>query len=379
MSVRLLICILSLPLVALSFMASADEISCPAPGGGLEQVIRTLDPQCIDLQVGDNKFINFSGQESPTLVRHRYELKRVTSKEYQVIIPITLVHNNQAKIKALYEKIDKCLSLVNPYFLGPDSQKLSLSVQPNQSKTVNLDSNIITIRENFKELSSAEFTSEMECPAVVHELLHLVGLVDEYPEKREGYIRNPDGTLRTVGNGENFETALFNCRSIGPESSIMHSANEAFRIMQGIQRGNVHLCEMKASSTQECKKLLKLWNGDSANCPAGTVIRRDKYETPFDKEHKDSRSNEFSAKEKSCKLLNFSTMKSAGLLLPAQFSSIIHPGCQKYNSTYYKCGSLAYKSDTGNPHDSEYGCSKGQIPAECENPDVWLMKVGAVH
>jgi hypothetical protein len=58
----------------------------------------------------------------------------------------------------------------------------------------------------------------------IHETLHLLGLVDEYKEQLEGFIVDWD-TGKATRVEEGAEVPAYDCRSLGPDDSIMSDNN----------------------------------------------------------------------------------------------------------------------------------------------------------
>ena len=80
--------------------------------------------------------------------------------------------------------------------------------------------NKITLNNTSKRPNSADWTRDITCASIIHETLHLTGLVDEYRERDSIEVRTGwwfTGAKTSVG--------LYNCRDFNPTANIM--ANEA--------------------------------------------------------------------------------------------------------------------------------------------------------
>ncbi len=378
------------------------------------------DKHCVDVKVGEKKPVAMQHSESPTSVSHLYELERPSDKEYTLNFKIALNHadadfveSQQEATKLIldlnnhYDHMDACLADLNPYMKGPNGQSLKLKItRPSVTRkiTTTTDSNgkagykinsqlnsqlekssvnQITLlpKGSDKRANNEEHRQNLECATVVHEILHLAGLCDEYEEVWYGFIRNPQtGELRNAASGSNDITA-YNCRVHGPLDSIMSSAMLAVSNVKGVRKVIGNRCSISTASNKQCQQLFNEWNGDSKNCPAGAspvfyVNNRTEYIS-----EQDSVTRDFTFGHGMCWLNHIENkiVKSRNsLLFPAHFYALTRPGCGKYNKTYYACAHRAYKTDTGNTKDSERTCDKNILPEGCSDGESWLHSVTGV-
>jgi hypothetical protein len=109
---------------------------------------------------------------------------------------------------------------------GPDGQSLRISLLP--PGTTEPGPAEITRRGNRYRSDSANWAAGISCATILHETLHLLGLVDEYPEQAIGYRYDPrTGLIQSVE--DRAEQAASDCRAVGPADSIMNDEEAAWK------------------------------------------------------------------------------------------------------------------------------------------------------
>ncbi|OFZ82101.1 MAG: hypothetical protein A2583_12025 [Bdellovibrionales bacterium RIFOXYD1_FULL_53_11] len=133
---------------------------------------------------------------------------RVTS--YDVILHLKFVdHKNRSssKLSRRYHKTTgKCLASVRSRLRGPYGEFLNIRLAPvDYPDNLAPKLNIIKVSKSFFVRSTAErWEKNPGCSTIIHELLHLTGLVDEYYDPK------------------------YRCRHYGPDQSIMSDHERAF-------------------------------------------------------------------------------------------------------------------------------------------------------
>ncbi len=370
------------------------------------------DKHCVEVNVGEKNPVNIQHYESPTSVAHLYELERPSAKEYTLNFKIALNHadadfvgSQQEATKLIldlnnhYDHMDACLADLNPYMKGPNGQSLKLKItRPSVTREITtttdsggkagykLNSQLaessvspITLfpKDRNKRADSQNHIQDMNCPIVVHEILHLAGLCDEYKEVTRGFIRNPQtGELRLVLSGSNNITA-YNCRVLGPPDSIMNDQELAVANVKGVPQVIGNRCLIPKISNKQCQQLYSAWNGDSKSCPAGAkpIFYVNKWNKNISEKETVTRDFEYGSGECWLNHRENKIVKSRdSLLLPAHFYALTRPGCGKYNKTYYACADRAYKTDTGDAQDSDRTCDKNLLPEGCADGERWLQR-----
>lgn len=278
--------------------------------------------QCVDLAVGEAKEIDRS--DSGTGLAGKYRLKKSGDKSFIAQLNLnfkTAQGQSSAALDSRYRgKVTQCLNRVNGQLKGPGGQSLKIELGP-KTGTQAAPPVAIRIQNADFRSDSANWESDIRCDTVLHELLHLLGLVDEYEETHMGYTTDDDGNFVFSESNASSDTALYNCRALGPENSIMRNQDQAFSE-----------------------------SGFTFNCPDG---------------------NDENA---SCDFLPEapSDADAPSLLLPAHFNAIVNPGCYVKNKTYYQCAQYAYQTTR-----ERYGlgCKRGTRPPQCtDNSTTWVER-----
>ena len=355
--------ILCLPI----FQVKADTCDQSLP---FKNVIEAIDKaSCSELPIGKSVVANFDRTNSPTTVSHKYELLKTASDKYKVRLNLRFQENtllareNTEITKKMRDKIQKCLEWINPHLLGPDNKKLELElIDPTESKIKKYDeiTNWITVSEKkIPRENSGFYSLQTSCPVIAHELLHLLGLVDEYKEPIDIPWYEQD------------------CRSLGPPDSIMANHEEATDFNNEFpQKMFVSCCVCKDNS---CKNISESDVRSLKACPTGYDMI-----SMYLKSTKEGASLGQSGNYMLCSSMGkgfmgmneqknsflLSTRPSGRIkgsfLYPAQFRSIISPGCKDKNRTYYSCSRDSYFR----PYKLVGHCNSK--PKECQNHEDWL-------
>ncbi len=348
---------------------------------------------CRELKVGEKRFYDKTLFDSPTSVPASYVLTKTAEKKYQVDIALNVHEEGFAGLKSSFgfppnttelemrEKIAASTKDSNKILKGPNGEEILLNpVLKKENRNIwhwGLSS-LVSVDKNpdFRSHSRA-YEKDIDCPAIIHELLHLLGLVDEYQEKWDTHPRAKKGTLK-------------DCRVLGPKNSIMSNHLEAIASLgQDRSQRYVH-------SVQSC---FETAFGDWTNyCQTDEVLSNIEDPKAFLKEHTQTKgykvgspvtvSRNLLSKDPqsvSTRLTNFrsevlisknvtpKTLKDS-VLEPAHFRAIIYPGCEKKNSVYYKCAMLSRKTSWN--EDKVFGITISKetdcnVPQECQTGD-WL-------
>ena len=133
-----------------------------------------------------------------------YDLKREIDGSYSVAFNLKFsagdedgydgpVPKNQ--IPEYYtNKVQQCMDQANQKLIGPNGEKLKIIINKSEDSKKHTcpDSNTKNISINSKKFRSAPnaYASNIDCPTITHEILHLFGLCDDYKENKNGYYVN---------------------------------------------------------------------------------------------------------------------------------------------------------------------------------------------
>ena len=188
--------------------------------------------QCRELKPGDIKTVH-----SGTGDNNSFKVKRELDGSYTVPLNIQFQAGEnydgstpKMAVSHVYmEKAQKCLKKANTKMLGPNGEKLNIVLQPpkeTKSCQETTDTHNITIESSSKNhrSNSVQYASNIDCPTITHEILHLLGLCDEYEETSSGFLVDPatgeyHETEWQESKASSFQPA-YDCR-ITKENSIM--------------------------------------------------------------------------------------------------------------------------------------------------------------
>ena len=165
-------------------------------------------------------------------------------------------------------------------------------------------SDIRIVMDAAHRTNSVKWAPDIDCGVIIHEVLHHLGLADEYKE-----------TMAAATLPAHQRKGPYHCRSVGPKNSIMHLHNEALKAIEAEELART--CEIQVEQTTKCLR-------------ARQIVQ--------DRQHRDS------------------------LLYPAHFLLIVHPGCS-LSTTYDQCTAQAYTTGLS-PQDAK----NKQVCIKAANP-----------
>lgn len=203
-------------------------------------------------------------------------LRFVAAEDYEGSVP-------KEKVPSHYrDKVQKCLKKANKKMLGPKGEKLRivLAEKPSESSSCPEPAEVIKIVRPGSPSFSEKYASDIECPTITHEILHQLGLCDEYPVVTRGYI--------------------IDSKTGKPAKEIE----------------NVHAVSLTSNQYAVLKYDCRVTRSNS-------LMAR----------HYDRWNNVFLRKT-----------ETTSLLTPRQFSAILYGDCNSRNQLFNECSQLAYKS-----------------------------------
>jgi hypothetical protein len=181
----------------------------------LGSFLATSRTTCELLPIGTSKsvFNNFPGTNN----KKEFNLVRVEDNTTELKVNVgfkpvcaSTLFENKNIAKTWLQRANTCLSNMHPHLKGPDGHfiKLKLISEPENSAP---GVNIINVKNDFEGIraNDALYSPLSSCATILHEVLHLTGLVDEYSETK----------TKDSQNGE----LASQCRILGPEDSIMRN------------------------------------------------------------------------------------------------------------------------------------------------------------
>ena len=155
--------------------------------------------QCSELEPGQENRI----YPGTSLDDRSYNIKKAQDGTYSITLNLKFSADEdydgdvpKDQVPAYYmREVQNCLNKANEKMLGPDGEKLKIVIQaPKKQDTdrcENSDTKEIAIGSQEHRSHARKYESDIDCPAITHEILHLLGLCDEYKEKAMGYYVDP--------------------------------------------------------------------------------------------------------------------------------------------------------------------------------------------
>jgi hypothetical protein len=336
-----------------------------------------LQQWCDDLKSGETRLASYYSQSLP--FRVRYSIEKISANNtFEIHIPIKIENLAGKALINFQEKISTCLMEADDYLYSRDGVQLHLRVnfdsrkrpsgslkgaeRLNRYEEMDLFSPYAVDGSPFNYsgdvLSTAfHWDTNASCGTILHESLHLLGLVDE----------RPDGCCQQ--------------RKIGPLTSAMY---EGYNLKSGKYFRRSCSCDEKKLNFHECLASLHLATYESIaqKCPENSiqrdsVIERSNFQhTYFVDRYEDvqdfaDKVNTFylDAQNAIFALIKGKIPSEDPPLEPAHARMILYPGCKEKNKKYLRAASTAYKR---NLSFLLFAKEKPYDPYEChENPE-WL-------
>ena len=242
-------------------------------------VLRTKDGQCDNYIIGEERRLSPYSTSA-------YNVRRNTEKIYTASIALsfsadeTLLYpgsgyknstENSYIHKTYLKKVRDCVRDVEPYMLGPKGEQLKIEIRDGlqtncrrvrnfffhhprrQIHRLKLRQRALNQRNchNYHSIKiqdesasdSRNYTFNISCGAIIHEILHILGLVDEYEERRQTYPKYDCRVIQTdTMMASNFIQKYNNIVNVDKKGSLL-APNHFYAILYGecSTRENVRL------------------------------------------------------------------------------------------------------------------------------------------
>ena len=246
--------------------------------------------QCQDILPGKERIVVAGTEE---VMNDFYRVKRELDGSYSIPLNIEFFADvdydgkvPKENVPSYYmQKAQFCLEKAGSKLLGPNGEKLNILIStPSVSKDQACKPVLTTIGIRSQEFrsNSGEYSADIDCPTITHEILHLLGLPDEYQETLSGYYVNPNtGEVENDQGRANPEAYNFvhkhDCRIV-KENSVMASQQEKWdnvfkskmddSLLNPEQFSSIMYgsCPEKNQVFNECAKLSKKSSVDNPEC-----------------------------------------------------------------------------------------------------------------
>jgi hypothetical protein len=205
--------------------------ACFSPNGDPGAGIRFLAEEvrhanaCIRPSVGGPGIVPGADAAASPVAPPRYRLSQPTEGNF--VAEVYAPFSPPEKAAQMRAHANQCLEQLNPRLQGPGSQSLNIRLVEEVGSPP-IPPNPIAVVSADARSNSLAWEEDITCDVVVHELLHVLGLIDEYQETAIGY-HETNGHLSPAAANNLLPISVpsYNCRSVGPGNSIMHYTNWA--------------------------------------------------------------------------------------------------------------------------------------------------------
>ena len=341
----------------------------------MEADLRPIE-QCTPLSGGESRLVSMRDKNYVFLRLPDDATDR--QPVYQINIPLKFVPhpkqppNTTDYASLMLERARACFAFANQKMKGPNGEHLMINLISDDAPRSIPRGQVheIQVFSGTRWVPYNQWSLDYNCPTIVHETFHLLGLADEYPLLQRGYEVGQDGKwLRWVNDEDKskVDPARYRktpeyCRPVGPKNSLLYDQYEAYRA-SGIAMSYEDYVGFRDN---ECTRR-SVEQDAYCRLVAETLeplarSAREKNKGVLDavtKKQIAGRFNERAGEESK------SIRKS--LLFPAQFNALIFPAeCDLRSKRYRACQQNSDRT-------VEQGCSK-TVPAECSsNNTSWVQ------
>ena len=255
---------------------SASEQSTPKRSSAktsARQFFRLVGDPCKELFIGEGRLVEMNWRQSPTQVGAHYAVHRKTQNEYEILLNLRFKADGAYDGRVSRSHVDdhyrrharSCIRDFGGKLSDRLGRRIKLRIVPDNDKdlkSVVPAAPLISVSQSGIRDSSRRWSSDIACPVVLHELMHLIGLVDEY---------------EPIPAWRHSETN--NCRVTGPASSVMRSSWSVTRHARALWPGHMNAvlypaCQERNVRYYTCAK--GAYRGRSRNdgCPDWNVKER---------------------------------------------------------------------------------------------------------
>lgn len=222
---------------------------------------------CKPLEIGQSFTVNNSRLGSKTKIPQKYSLRRDSENEFSAFVNINFklkgsLKQNPEFAKSFRAKVENCFRAKEHKLVDEMGRKIKLHLfDPSVHQDIEAPKAVrVSIQNTQRRSHSKSYFHEATCETIVHETLHLMGLNDEYEEKWMGKNTNPITSIFKPWTKDTKKGTAFDCRAIGPVSSIMHNNHAMDYFNQVFFSGHVDAilypnCEMRNDDYYACARL----------------------------------------------------------------------------------------------------------------------------
>lgn len=256
----------------------------------------------------------------------------------------------QTRAQATRERVVECLRLASPRLRGPDGEQITLKLaEPSRELP---PARVSVRREPHPEFISnaREYANGLGCHQLLHETLHLLGLIDEYQDAKDPEI--------------------LKCYAAKPAGTILSDPEAAWALSYGGVRQRIF--EKRGVGNEKQFRRLLGRVADPALDDESTLVSTELYAGPEELAGKRYALKEFPPKsEMDSFSVRYSVIdRHAGdgrsLLRRGHLKKLLYPNCGAVNRVYDDCTRNTFLTEA---QIRERGCPT--LPKACEDPS-WI-------
>lgn len=217
-----------------SVLRVVQSLECVPPSlsefSDIEGILRRLDSRedCESLpNVGDFKLFKKHPVPPAWYTTGNYLLKKTGDNNYEATLTLDFKDNGgSVSPEQMMAQVNSCLGNVNPFLRGPGGKKISLRALSPKEASEQIPAGErpsvepIRIQPDGTQIDAQNITGKADCATITHELLHHLGLCDEYKE----------GRTNIVAPMVRSRAEEWSCRNVTSRPSIMKNHQEAFNM-----------------------------------------------------------------------------------------------------------------------------------------------------
>lgn len=231
-----------------TIMASGQNLMCLPQDEAFDFLITAARESrealsCLRPAVGETKIVNHLDEVSPTGTGMNYAIVNKGNNSHDILVPMQFTVRDDSSMDAdtMMARVQSCLRDVSPFMRGPRGERLNVVILDDQDLAERPihqrpNPNLVNIWAPGRRIDRDNYTTDIDCATITHEVLHILGLCDEYRETNPAY----PGSCRSLHGGHSIMAdhteslhmatgATFECECSGYCQSIQAGSDQKRR------------------------------------------------------------------------------------------------------------------------------------------------------
>ena len=200
----------------------------------------------------------------------------------------------------------------------------------------------ISINTADARANSQSWTSQISCPTIIHEVMHLMGLCDGYRESQirvsdaGEILRSPPAKIPPANPSKVPPNFAYNCRSIEPQDSVMH--NQTVALAETLE---VKSCPFPEGGLIHSERVQDALPSQCPDGSSGTLMQM----TRESLTRRVTQQRRPGVQPRTRSFYYYRVMPPrTDTILPAHMRMITMPLCTQLNENYITCAQNAYRT-----------------------------------